>query len=96
MKTGRVSQIMVVSEEAAAEIAGEDDLDAADIANDGPNADKTAGAGRAPARALLRIRSMRTDLMAKFELGCDHTRELRRVAALDRYERYLLPDADER
>ena len=39
---------------------------------------------------LLRIRSMRTDLMAKFELGCHHKRELRRVAALDRYERYSL------
>jgi hypothetical protein len=36
---------------------------------------------------LLRIRSTRTELMAKIDL--DHnTQELRRVAALDRYERY--------
>lgn len=39
---------------------------------------------------LLRIRSTRAELMAKFELSLDNTQELRRMVALDRYERYSL------
>jgi hypothetical protein len=37
---------------------------------------------------LLRIRLARTDMLLKLELG--NTRELLRLAALDRYERYSL------
>jgi hypothetical protein len=37
---------------------------------------------------LLRIRSARADLMAKFELHRDNMHELQRLVALDRYERY--------
>jgi hypothetical protein len=39
---------------------------------------------------LLRIRSTRAGLMAKFELGFRNTLEFRRLVALDRYERYSL------
>ena len=39
---------------------------------------------------LLRIRSTRAELMAKFELSYNNTQELRRMVALDRYERYSL------
>ena len=39
---------------------------------------------------LLRIRSALTALMEKVELNDVSTRELRRVGALDRYERYGL------
>ena len=37
---------------------------------------------------LLRIRSTRANLLAKFELNQDNTQKLRRLVALDRYERY--------
>jgi hypothetical protein len=37
---------------------------------------------------LLRIRSTRTELLAKIGLDFNKTQELRRLAALDRYERY--------
>jgi hypothetical protein len=37
---------------------------------------------------LLRIRSTRTELLAKIDLN--DNKELRRLAALDRYERYAL------
>jgi hypothetical protein len=37
---------------------------------------------------LLRIRSMRADLMAKVDLTQPDIQELQRLAALDRYERY--------
>jgi hypothetical protein len=37
---------------------------------------------------LLRIRSTRTGLMEKIELNYNSMQELRRIAALDRYERY--------
>jgi hypothetical protein len=37
---------------------------------------------------LLRIRSTRIELMAKIELDFNNTQELRRLVALDRYERY--------
>jgi hypothetical protein len=39
---------------------------------------------------LLRIRSIRNELWAKVNLTYDATEELRRIAALDRYERYCL------
>ena len=39
---------------------------------------------------LLKIRSTRAGLMAKFELGFRNTLEFRRLVALDRYERYSL------
>ena len=39
---------------------------------------------------LLRIRSKRATLMTNFELLLCNTRELRRLLALDRYERYCL------
>jgi hypothetical protein len=39
---------------------------------------------------LLRIRSTRTKLMEKIEINYNNTQELRRVVALDRYERYSL------
>jgi hypothetical protein len=39
---------------------------------------------------LLRICSTRNELMAKIKLTYDNTQELRRIAALDRYERYCL------
>ena len=39
---------------------------------------------------LLRIRSMRAELMAKVEIGNISPQELRRLAALDRPERYCL------
>jgi hypothetical protein len=45
------------------------------------------------ARAQLelgRIRSKRTELTEKLRLDCNDVRELRRLAALDRYERYFL------
>ena len=37
---------------------------------------------------LLRIRSRRAELLAKIGLDFNNTQELRRLAALDRYERY--------
>ena len=37
---------------------------------------------------LLRIRSLRADLMAKIELAQPDIQELQHLAALDRYERY--------
>jgi hypothetical protein len=37
---------------------------------------------------LLRIRSTRSEMMAKIELYSIGTQELRRIVALDRYERY--------
>jgi hypothetical protein len=37
---------------------------------------------------LLRIRSMRADLMAKVDLAQPDIQKLQRLAALDRYERY--------
>jgi hypothetical protein len=39
---------------------------------------------------LLRIRSTRTELMAKIDLNDNNLQELRRLVALDRYERYAL------
>jgi hypothetical protein len=39
---------------------------------------------------LLRIRSTRTELTAKIEINYNNTQQLRRVVALDRYERYAL------
>jgi hypothetical protein len=39
---------------------------------------------------LLRIRTTRTGLMETFEPGFNNIEELRRIAALDRYERYCL------
>ncbi len=39
---------------------------------------------------LVRIRSRCTELMEKIELDDMNSQELRRVAALDRYERYCL------
>jgi hypothetical protein len=40
---------------------------------------------------LLRIRAIRTDQFAKVDLSdCSNFRELERLAALDRYERYAL------
>jgi hypothetical protein len=39
---------------------------------------------------LLRIRATRTELMAKTELIYNNTQQLRRIVALDRYERYAL------
>ena len=39
---------------------------------------------------LLRIRATRTELMAKIELIYNNTQQLRRIVALDRYERYAL------
>lgn len=38
---------------------------------------------------LQRIRSTRTDLMAKFDLDQPDIQTLQRMAALDRYERYV-------
>ncbi len=38
---------------------------------------------------LLRIRRMRTELMAKIDLNYNNTQQLRRLVALDRYERYV-------
>ncbi|MGC2319302.1 MAG: hypothetical protein WA615_22875 [Bradyrhizobium sp.] len=37
---------------------------------------------------LLQIRARRAELIAKIEIGQDDTEELRRLVALDRYERY--------
>jgi hypothetical protein len=37
---------------------------------------------------VLRIRATRTELLAKIDLDQDNTQELRRLVALDRYERY--------
>jgi hypothetical protein len=37
---------------------------------------------------LLRIRSTRTELLAKIDLDFNNTQKLHRLAALDRYERY--------
>ena len=37
---------------------------------------------------LLRIRSLRTEMMENLQRGDLNQRELRRIAALDRYERY--------
>ena len=37
---------------------------------------------------MLRIRSTRTELLAKIGLDFNNTQELRRLMALDRYERY--------
>jgi hypothetical protein len=37
---------------------------------------------------VLRIRAARTELLAKIDLDQDNTQELRRLVALDRYERY--------
>jgi hypothetical protein len=37
---------------------------------------------------LLRIRSMRTELMTTIDLDFNNMRELQRLVALDRYERY--------
>ncbi len=37
---------------------------------------------------LLRIRSIRTELLAKIDLSEDNLQELQRLVALDRYERY--------
>ena len=39
---------------------------------------------------LLRIRSTRTELLAKIDPNDNNLQELRRLAALDRYERYAL------
>ena len=39
---------------------------------------------------LLRIRSTRTELTAKIDLNDNNLQELRRLVALDRYERYAL------
>jgi hypothetical protein len=51
----------------------------------------TSGADFARAQLeVLRIRSRRTELMAKIQLNDISMQELRRVAALDRYERYSL------
>ena len=37
---------------------------------------------------VQRIRATRTELLAKIDLDQDNTQELRRLVALDRYERY--------
>jgi hypothetical protein len=39
---------------------------------------------------LLRIRSIRAELLEKFDLDVNNSQELRRLVALDRYERYAL------
>jgi hypothetical protein len=39
---------------------------------------------------LVRIRSIRTERLAKIDLNDNNLQELRRLAALDRYERYAL------
>jgi hypothetical protein len=39
---------------------------------------------------MLRIRSTRTELLAKIDPNDNNLQELRRLAALDRYERYAL------
>jgi hypothetical protein len=39
---------------------------------------------------LLRIRSIRTERLAKIDLNDNNLQELRRLVALDRYERYTL------
>ena len=39
---------------------------------------------------LLRIRSIRAERLAKIDLNGNNLEELRRLAALDRYERYAL------
>jgi len=39
---------------------------------------------------LLRIRSIRTELLAKIDPNDNNLQELQRLAALDRYERYAL------
>ena len=39
---------------------------------------------------LLQIRSTRTEMMSKLDLTSIETRVLRRISALDRYERYSL------
>jgi hypothetical protein len=39
---------------------------------------------------LQRIRSMRTEMMQEIDLNSIDSQELRRIAALDRYERYSL------
>ena len=60
------------------------------LAGEEANEDRSTSAAEF-ARAqleLLRIRSTRTELMAKIEIGHDNTQELRRIMALDRYERY--------
>jgi hypothetical protein len=60
------------------------------LAGERAEADKLASAAEF-ARAqlqLLRIRSMRTELMAVIDLDFNNTQELQRLVALDRYERY--------
>jgi hypothetical protein len=60
------------------------------LAGEEANEDRSTSAAEF-ARAqleLLRIRSTRTELMAKIEIDHDNTQKLRRIMALDRYERY--------
>jgi len=60
------------------------------LAGEEPNEEKLRSAAEF-ARAqleVLRIRSMRTELMATIDLDFNNMRELQRLVALDRYERY--------
>jgi len=60
------------------------------LAGEGAKADERASAAEF-ARAqveLLRIRAMRSELMAAIDPDLGNTQELRRLVALDRYERY--------
>jgi hypothetical protein len=60
------------------------------LAGEEPNRDRlTSAADFARAQlGLLRIRAARTELMQNIEPNYNNTQELRRIAALDRYERY--------
>jgi hypothetical protein len=62
------------------------------LAGEQPSEDRLASAAEF-ARAqlqLLQIRSTRSEMMAKLDLNSIATKELRRISALDRHERYCL------